>query len=217
MIFSWKPVSKTGFKHFGCHRAPHYHIINITFMKWKIVLSIYCLLLLSLISCKDPGNEPDHTKVEFLPVTRQLSPVEIAAKNAITGIETKEIESGGDKVLSIEVEGMELMKYSKREYLSDELKLQEDDFKRYMDYLDRMKTVKALNNPQKLLESREKHDAVINYLKQSIKMASDAKNMYKATYYFRVSTQKTRYTQPKTMYLDSSMNKIKADYGFLQR
>lgn len=186
-------------------------------MKWKIIPCINCVLLLLLSSCKNSNkNELNNIVVKAIPVSRQLNAVETAAQKALADIEKQEIELSGDKVVNIDIEGMEVIWFSKKEYLTDELKSQEESFKRYLYYLDHVSMNKKINDPLKRQESQAKHNAVIAYLKEKINMASNKKEVYKVIYYERLQTKNRNYTQPKITYLDSSMKKITSDYGFLK-
>lgn len=190
-------------------------------MKWKIILYIKHLfrlfILCSLFSCSDVEKDDiDKTLVQTVPVARQFSQLETEIQTAIIDIEKKDIAVIGDSALKIDIEGLEVMRYSKKNYLLDELRSQNEDFKKYLNYLDKVvKNNKVLNSPSKREESQAKHDAVVSYLEKAISKASDKEEMYKVVYYLRAVTQKTNYTQPKTTYLDSSMKKISGDYGFL--
>ena len=192
-------------------------------MKWKITFYINWLFILltlsSLLSCGDKEkNDLDNIEIKTVPVARQLSPVEIKIHAAIIEIEKKEIELFGDKVLNIDIEGMEVIKYSRKEYLVDELKMQQESFKKYLDYLDHTAPKnKAMDNPLKRQERQAKHNAVIAYLEKTINTTSTKQELYKVVYYERAQTKNRNYTQPKTTYLDSSMKKITGDYSFLNK
>ncbi|MEP7236474.1 MAG: hypothetical protein ABI685_01360 [Ferruginibacter sp.] len=190
-------------------------------MKWKIAFYINPLLisltLFSLLSCGDKEkSELDNIEIKTVPVARQLSAVETKIHSVIIDIEKKEIELSGDSVLDIDIEGMEIIKYSRKEYLVDELRSQQEIFKKYLDYLDHTaKNNKAINNPIQRQESQAKHNAVVAYLQKTISKTSAKQEIYKVIYYLRARTKKMNYTQPKTTYLDEGMKKIIADYSFL--
>ena len=189
-------------------------------MKWKITFYInwlfISLTLSSLLSCGDMAkNNLDNIEIKTVPITRQLSPIEIKINTAIIEIEKKEIELFGDNVLSIDIEGMEVIKYSRKEYLVDELRSQQESFKKYLDYLNHTTPNKAMDNPLKRKESQDKHNAVVAYLEKTISKATDKQEIYKVVYYLRARTNKMNYTQPKTTYLDDGMKKITGDYIFL--
>lgn len=186
----------------------------MSYSKWLF----HMLALFFLFSCKNSAQEEtDKTQIQILPLQRQLSPVEISAQNAIIEIEKSEIASGGDAAIKIDIEGMEMIRCSQKKYLEDELQSQQENFKQYLDYLDRMKNNPVINDPKKRIVSVEKHNAVIAYLQKEIGKASANPELYKIAYYMRAVTKKRTYTQTRTAYLDSSMKQIKADYGFLQR
>lgn len=171
-----------------------------------------------LYSCENSAHEEtDQTLIQVSPLQRQLTPDEISVQKNIIESEKSEITAGGDSVLKINIEGMEIMHYSKKQYFEDELRSQQENFKQYLDYLDRMKDDRVLNDPQKRVTSIEKHEAVVAYLKKAIGKAPVNASIYKVACYMRVLTTKRNYTQPKTLYLDSSLKKITASYGFLQR
>ena len=176
-------------------------------------------MLSLLLSCGDKEkNDLDNIEIKTVPIARQLSPVEIKIHTAIIKIEKKEIELFGDKVLNIDIEGMEVIKCSRKEYLIDELKSQQESFKKYLDYLDHTAPKnKAMNNLLKRQESQEKHNAVVAYLEKTINTTSTKKEIYKVVYYERAQTKNRNYTQPKITYLDSSMKKITGDYSFLNK
>ena len=189
-------------------------------MKWNILLHIKRSLILipvcAQFSCKNAAHdEKDNRQIQTVPLQRQLSPVEVSVQKAIIDIEKSEIASGGDHAVEINIEGMEMIKYSKKQYLEDELKSQQENFEKYLDYLDRMKNNPAISDPQKRITSVEKHDAVIAYLKKAIGKASANPEIYRVDYYMRAVTKNRTYTQPNTTYLDSSMKKITANYSFL--
>ncbi len=191
-------------------------------MKWKTTFYInwlfISLTLSSLLSCGDKEKKDlDNIEIKTVPVARQLSSVEIQIHAAIIDIEKKDIELFGDKVLNIDIEGMEVIKYSRKQYLVDELKSQQENFKKYIDYLNNTAPKnKAMDNPLKRQESQDKHNAVVAYLEKTISKATDKQEIYKVVYYLQAHTNKMNYTQPKIVYLDEGMKKIIADYSFLK-
>ena len=84
-----------------------------------------------------------------------------------------------ETVLRINIEGMEVINFSKKDYFLSVLRSQEEDFKNYMHYFDRFsKSNNSLNDPLKRQESQVKHDAVMAYLGKVVKTASTKPEIY---------------------------------------
>ena len=141
----------------------------------------------------------------------------IALKSAITEIETKDIETAGETILSLQVDGMEAIKISMKDFLTEEKNSQQVDFNNYMKYLDRFANTKSpVNNPAARMESQAKHNAVIKYLDQLIKTAPVTKGLYKVTYHLNATTKSHTYNQPKTIYLDETYKRMRVSYLHLK-
>lgn len=191
-------------------------------MKKKISFIINPVIVLMLIaylhSCNGHAEEDSiNASLETVPVTRTMKPEEARIHDIIIGIEKREMAIAGDSLANIDIQGMELVRCSRKTYLGEELKSQQEDFDRYIYYLDhRAKNNKSLNDPLKRRDSQARHDAVVAYLKKEIKNAADSTELYKAVYYIGVQTAKTKYNQKKIIYLDKDMHKVVADYRFLK-
>ncbi len=190
-------------------------------MKWRThayIKPVTALLpVIFMIACNDsPGNELDRTAIEPVPVSQNLSPLNNAIRSAIIDIETKEIAMAGDSLVRLNIEGTEVISFSKKDYFKDEIRSQEADFKRYLQYLDKVSQNKNINDPLKRHESQAKHNAVMTYLQKMVRTASDKPDIYKVVYYLQADTKTMHYNQQKTTYLDKEMKKITGDYRFLQ-
>jgi len=175
------------------------------------------LAAILFIACNQPAkNDLDKTVVETLPKTAPLSPLQTAVQAAIIDIETKDITSAGNTISTINIDGMEIIKSSTKDYYMYELESQETNFKNYMDYLAKHSQNKNLTNPLQREESQRKHNAVIAYLKSKIKTAPIKPEIYKVVYYLKADTKNARYDQLKTTYLDTAYKKIVSDYSFLK-
>lgn len=189
-------------------------------MKWTthVYIKPFTALLpvIFLIACNDsPGNELDKTAIEPVPASLNLSPLNKAIRSTIIDIETKEIALAGDSVIRLNIEGTEVIRFSKKDYYREEMRSQDADFKRYLQYLDKVSQNKNISDPLKRQESQAKHNAVMAYLQKMIKTASDKPEIYKVVYYLQADTRKIHYNRQKTMYLDKEMKKITGDYRFL--
>lgn len=175
------------------------------------------LMLLSLAACNDgSGNGLDKVVEEPIKISITPDPLRSAIQSAIIDIETKDITGGGEIIQKMNIEGMEIINFSIKDYYSTELRSQEEDFKNYLAYLDRVSKNKSLDNPLKRRENQAKHDAVIAYLKKMIKTASANPDIHKVVYYLKAATKNIQYNQLKTTYLDKELKKITADYRFLK-
>lgn len=156
--------------------------------------------------------------VESVQPETTLSPLQVAVQTAILNIEKKDIESNGNTVISIHVDGMEIMEISKKDYYSAQAESQEKEFKSYLAYLEKFeKTNSPINNPGKLAESKQRHNAVMAYLQKMVRTASTEPEIYKVVYYLKAGTKTVQYDQMKTTYLDKDYKKIVANYSFLQK
>lgn len=167
------------------------------------------------MSCQ---SEPDKApNISLLEPTLPLNKDAIAIKKAITEIETSNLEKTGETLISLQINGMEIIKITRKDYLIEEKKSQQVNFKNYMQYLDRFeKTKSPLNNPVARMESQAKHNAVIKYLDQLIKKNEASGTDYKVVYYLYATTNSHNYNQLKTTYLDEIFKLLRVSYLHLK-
>lgn len=180
-------------------------------MKYLLFFS----LLLFELSCSSKEDAQD--EISMLQPGGGLTKEAIAIKAAITEVESTLLVTAGETKKSLQIDGMEVIKISMKDYLIEEKKSQEVNFANYMKYLDRFKNTKSpLNNPAARMESQAKHNAVINYLNQLIKKASTTDNVYKVVYHLNAVTSAHTYNQLKTTYLGENYNKLSVSYLHLK-
>ncbi len=179
---------------------------------------IFTLLFAILfIACNNPDKTSEESSFLAPQVNTNLSPLQKTIDSALKKIVKTDFTSSGDNVQSIEIDGMEIIKFSEKDYYSNELKDQENAFKNYIEYLKRFpKDSNPLISAQQLETSKAKHDAVISYLKNTIKTASTNPELYKVVYFLKLKTNKNEVSQPQTTFLDKSFNKKIMDYSFLK-
>ena len=176
---------------------------------------LFFSLLLINVSCN--SKEDTQEELTMLQPDGGLTKEAIAIKAAITEVELKFLETAGETKQFLQIDGMEVIKISMKDYLIEEKKRQEVDFANYMKYLDRFKNTKSpLNNPTARTESQAKHNAVITYLNQLIKKASATDKVYKVVYHLNATTNARTYNQQKTTYLDENYKKLKVSYLHLK-
>ena len=102
---------------------------NISIFLTAVILF---LALRSFLSCSGAqDNETDKQQLQLAPVSRQYSQLETEIQTAISEIEKKEIAAAGDSVLRIDIDGLEVIRYSRKKYLTEELNSQQENFKKY--------------------------------------------------------------------------------------
>lgn len=176
---------------------------------------LFFLLFLFNLSCSSKKDEPQ--EITMLQPVINPSKEQIALKAAVTEIETKSIEAAGEKILSLQIEGMEVIKISRKDFLIEEKNNQEVDFDNYMKYLDRFTNTKSpLNNPAGRMESQAKHKAVMKYLDQLIKKESSTTPEYKVVYHLNATTNARTFNQQRTVYFDENYNKLSVNYLHLK-
>ena len=176
------------------------------------------IILLSAIACNNPSDKvADNVLIE---PSRSTEPTQLQTtiRTALLDIIKKDIESNGNNaVKTLDISGMEIVKISKQEYYTNELKEQESSFQQYMKYIsDHPKSKGNPNQYPQLEENKARHEAVINYLKTTIKTASTEPEVYRVSYYLKANTKNMNYTQPQTTYLDKDLKKIVANYSSLK-
>ncbi len=180
-------------------------------MKYVLIFS----LLLFELSCNSKEDTKD--EITMLQPDGGLTKEAIAIKAAITEVESKFLETAGEIKKSLQIDGMEVIKISMKDYLIEEKKSQEVNFANYIKYLDRFKNTKSpLNNPATRTESQAKHNAVISYLNQLIKKASATDKVYKVVYHLNAVTTAHTFNQLKTTYLGENYNKLSVSYLHLK-
>jgi hypothetical protein len=181
----------------------------------RYILTFFILFFLSYCNQSDEKME-DKSIIAPVPEIK-FTPLQKSVDSALTEIMTKEIASGGNKISSINISGMEIIKISKKEYYTYEMEQQETDFNNYLQYLKRFSNTKSpINDPLKLQESKAKHNAVMAYLKKEIKTASTNSEIYKVAYYLKAVAGSFNYNDLKTTFLDKEYKKIVLDYSFLK-
>lgn len=86
-----------------------------------------------------------------------------------------------------------------------------------MQYLKKFpKDSNPLNSPQQLEQSKAKHEAVISYLKNTIKAAPTNPELYKVIYFLKLETNRNNTTQTQTTFLDKNFHKKDMNYSFLK-
>ncbi len=175
---------------------------------------IIFFVTLFFIGCNHPAdNTVDRSIIEPIPLT----PLQTAVHDSLINIMTKDIELSGNIVKSIKIEGMEIIKISRKDYYINEMKEQETAFNNYLQYMSKFsKTTSPINNPQQLEVSKAKHNAVMAYLKKAIKTASSNPELYKVVYYLKADASNINYNQLQTTFLDKEFKKMVADYSFLR-
>ena len=174
----------------------------------------YFLTVFFVLSCNSNANEPDNDAVKML--TIQPSANTDTIKKAVTEIETKNLQLAGMKILSLQINGMEVIKISLKDYYKDERNAQQIAFKNYMEYLDNFaKGNSPLAKHSSREESKAKHDAVIKYLDKQINTSTEEGMVYKVVYYLNATTNSNNFNQLKTTYLDAHFNRKVMDYSFL--
>lgn len=175
----------------------------------------YSIAILFTLSCNSKTGKTEEEPVTVLMV--QPTANNIAIKNAITDIATREFATVLKNASPPQINGMEAMKISLKEYYTDQRNNQQIDFKKYMDYLDRFATTKnPISTHSSRSESRAKHDAAIKYLDKLIYTSTDDKTVYKVIYYLNVTINGKPFNQLKTTYLDEQYNKMSMDYSHLK-
>lgn len=192
-------------------------------MQYKTVCNIQTpviiFLCLLLQACASQANKEEETStpITMAPTAAVLSPELQRMQDTLILIEKKELAMAGETVTQLTIQGLEIMPCSRKTYLQEQRLKQQEDFNRYLAYLDNQaKQNKSMNNPLARQESQAKHNAVMAYLQQEMKKASEKRELYKAVYYLEVQTPARKYSQQKTSYLDENLQKIVADYSFLQ-
>lgn len=173
-------------------------------------------ILFFFIACNAPADDlADNNIAEPQPEVK-LNPLQTAIREALIDIWTKDLKASGEVIKNIQIQGMEIIKISQKDYYINEMAEQETNFESYLEYLKKFsKTPNPLNNPQQLEVSKAKHKAVMVYLKKVIKTASTNPDLYKVVYYLKAETDKIKYDQKQTIFLDKELKKVVSDYGFL--
>ena len=135
--------------------------------------------------------------------------LETAVRNEVTKIYVNDFAANGRITKTIEIDSLEIEKISKKEYYEYEMKLQDTQFKKFLNYAKK-------SNLEYTFENQANHDKVMAYLQKTIKTASENPDIYKVDYYVRATTQAGRYNQRERTFLDSSIKKISTDYSFLK-
>lgn len=175
---------------------------------------LYLSAILFIISCRSKTDKPDEEPVRILSIKPSAHTDSI--KKAISDIESKNLQLAGLTILSLQINGMEAIKISLKDYYKDERNSQQTEFKKYMQYLDHFAKVKSpIATHSSRAESQAKHDAVIRYLDKLINTTDGDDLVYKVVYYFNATTTSASFNQVKTIYLDQNFNKKTMDYSFL--
>jgi hypothetical protein len=176
--------------------------------------SIIFFILFLFSGCNE--KEKEVTDRSIIMPEIKLTPLQKTVVSALVSIVKKDIELSGDRVNTIKIEGMEIIKISKRDYYIQEMNEQQVNFQSYLQYL-RASSNKIVKDQDKLQESMRKHDAVIAYLMKVIKTSSIRPEMFKVVYYAKAATKNLKYNQQQTTFLDKQFKKIVSDYGFLNK
>jgi|GEM_PF-4126146 len=176
--------------------------------------ALFMLMTLLLISCNN--EEKDVVDRSIIVPAVQLSPQQVAIRDSLVQIITKDIELTGKKVNTIEISGLEIREISKKEYYQYQLEEQETNFTRYLKHMEKIsKTNSPMYNAIELETNKQKNNAVMNYLRTKIKTASSEPELYKTLYYAKAAAGNLNYNQQQTTFLDKTYHKVVADYSFL--
>jgi hypothetical protein len=175
---------------------------------------LYLIVIFFIISCRLKADKPDEEPVRIL--TIQPSAHADSIRKVITDVETKNLQLAGLTILSLKINGMEVIRISLKDYYKDERNSQLTEFAKYMQYLDHFAKVKSpIATHSSRAESQAKHDAVIKYLDNLTNKTSGDDLVYKVVYYLNATTTSATFNQLKTTYLDQYFNKKTMDYSFL--
>lgn len=181
-------------------------------MKYAFYLAT---VLFVLLSCNQPEDKLEETPpVQLLP---QPTALEISIKNALIEILKKQIDPSGSNANAVQITGLEIVKISRKDYLIYEKNSQVEGFDRYLKYMEKYKNISSpIYKPEEIVDNKQKHAAVMEYLDRATKKASEQKDLYKASYYLKADTKNIKYTQLQTTYLDAELKEIVSDYNNLK-
>ncbi len=178
--------------------------------------AFYLVAVFFVLSCNQAVDEQ-----EELPVIQpsiQLSPFDSTVKAALTEILKKKLDPSGENASVIEITGMEIIKISRKYYLTYERSSQIEGFDKYLKYIDKFKnTSNPIYKPAEIEDNKRKHAAVVAYLNEVIKKASEEKDLFKVAYYVKADAKNIKFTQLQTTYLDADFKEIVSDYGHLKK
>lgn len=151
-----------------------------------------CIVLSFFISCASDQADPFTLKV----------------KMEVTTIMTKEMAGMGTITKPVQVDNVKIEKVSKKDYYTYQWDEQDRLFKKFLEF------AKSRNYPN-LQVNKSKHDSVMAYLHREKTTASTLPEIYKVDYSLNTAIKSVDYTQQRTIFLDSSLHKVVADYNFL--
>ncbi len=180
-------------------------------MKNVLIISIAAFFIFA--GCNT--NRKDDTR-EVVVLSNTTPAKTDSIKNAIEVIARRDIETTGNTVTSLQVDGLEITRISAKDYYETERKSQEVNFNNYLASMEKLPPSNPLRAPLVIEQNKEKHKAVMQYLDRLLQSPGDSLEMYKVVYYLHAITSGAVYDQMQTTYLDRSLNKKLMNYSGVQ-